>query len=87
MNSAIVKPTTSTAWSMSAMMRRTCALVRPLGFRAEAEHDLVAVDGVDAEVDSYPGAAGTGEPVEERRAGFAQLVGAVHHQTGPVAFA
>jgi hypothetical protein len=32
-------------------------------FGSEAEHNLVAVDGVDVEVDDDSGAAGAGQPV------------------------
>jgi hypothetical protein len=51
----------------------TCQAVR-LG--AEAQQDLVAVDGVDIEVNRHPSAAGTCQPHEERRARLTQLVGA-----------
>jgi hypothetical protein len=44
------------------------------GFGAEAEHNLVAVDGVDVEVDSGAGTAGAGEPIQERGTRLPQLV-------------
>jgi hypothetical protein len=46
------------------------------GLGAEAQHDLVAVDGVDIEVDRGSSAAGTRQPREKRRARLTQLVGA-----------
>jgi hypothetical protein len=39
--------------------------------RAEPEDDLMAVDGVDVEVDRDPRASGAGEPVEQRLGGLA----------------
>jgi hypothetical protein len=44
-------------------------------FGAEAEHDLVTVNGVDIEVDSDPRTAGGGEPLKKRPARAAQLFG------------
>jgi hypothetical protein len=48
----------------------------PVGFGAETEHDLIAVDRVDVEVDGDAGAAGGRDPVEQGLSGFAELVGA-----------
>src|SRR5215213_4133708 len=44
------------------------------GFGAQAEHNLVAVDGVDVEVDSGAGTAGAGEPIQDRGTRLPQLV-------------
>ena len=38
-----------------------------VGDSAQPEHDLVAVDGVDVEVDRHARAVGTGEPLPRRR--------------------
>lgn len=46
-----------------------------VGFDAEAEHDLVAVDGVHVEVEGDAGAARGLQPVEQRPGAVAQRVG------------
>jgi hypothetical protein len=48
----------------------------PVWFGAETEHNLVAVDCVDVEVDGDAGAAGGRDPVEQGPSGFSELVGA-----------
>jgi hypothetical protein len=44
----------------------------------QAEDDLVAVDGVDVEVDGCARAAGRRDPVQQRPGGFAQLAGTAY---------
>lgn len=50
-------------------------------FGAQAEHDLVAVDGVDVKVDGDSGGSGCCQLIEEYRARLTQLVGADGLQT------
>ena len=74
MNSAIVNPTTSTAWSTFSDDASNLCTGQAARFGAEAEHNLVAVDGVDVEVDSGAGTAGAGEPIQDRGTRLPQLV-------------
>ena len=41
---------------------------QPIRFGAETQHDLVAVDRVNVEVDGDPRTAGSGQPVQQRPA-------------------
>ena len=71
--SATVNPTTSAAALTSATIRRTWALVSPPGSAPESQHDLVAVDGVNVEMDRHPSAARCGQPAQQRLAGLAKI--------------
>jgi hypothetical protein len=64
--SATVNPTTSAAALASVTIRRTWALVRPPGFGAQPQHDLVAVDGVHVKMDRHPSTACFSQPAEQR---------------------
>jgi len=47
---------------------------QPARLSAEPEHDLVAVDGVDVEMDGDAGAAGRGQPVQQRLGRCPQVI-------------
>ena len=82
MNSATVIPTASAPEARSSTMRRTCAVASPPR-SAQTQHDLVAVNGVDVEVDRQTGAAGGGDPVQQWVCRLAQVVRAERADTPP----
>jgi hypothetical protein len=75
-DSAMVNPPMSAVPSMSVMMRRTSGAPQAARFDAQPEHDLIAVDRADIEVDGDARATCGGEPIEQRPSSLSKLVGA-----------